>query len=172
VKTVPIVVLVNGGSASASEIVAGALQDHKRATILGTQTFGKGSVQTIMPLGNNTAIKLTTARYYTPNGRSIQAKGITPDLIVEDPFNPSDQTARMREADLGRHLLNDREPETPGAAPKPEASAAPTEGSAQPAKPRPKPKPLAPGEIVSKDDFQVQQALNHLKGEKVLAKAP
>ncbi len=172
VKNVPMVVLVNGGSASASEIVAGALQDHKRATIIGTQTFGKGSVQTIMPLGNNTAIKLTTARYYTPNGRSIQAKGITPDLIVEDPFNPSDQALRMREADLGRHLLNDREGETPGAAPKPEASAAPTEGAAPQAKPRPKPKPLAPGEIVSKEDFQVLQALNHLKGEKVLAKAP
>jgi carboxyl-terminal processing protease len=172
VKNVPMVVLVNGGSASASEIVAGALQDHKRATIIGTQTFGKGSVQTIMPLGNNTAIKLTTARYYTPNGRSIQAKGITPDLIVEDPFNPSDQALRMREADLGRHLLNDREGETPGATPKPEASAAPTEGAAPQAKPRPKPKPLAPGEIVSNDDFQVLQALNHLKGEKVLAKAP
>ena len=84
VKTVPMVVLVNGGSASASEIVAGALQDHKRAIIMGTQTFGKGSVQTILPLGNNTAIKLTTARYYTPNGRSIQAKGIVPDILVEE----------------------------------------------------------------------------------------
>ena len=78
IKTVPMVTLVNGGSASASEIVAGALQDHKRSVVMGTQTFGKGSVQTILPLGNNTAIKLTTARYYTPNGQSIQAKGITP----------------------------------------------------------------------------------------------
>jgi len=172
IKNVPMVVLVNGGSASASEIVAGALQDHKRATILGTQTFGKGSVQTIMPLGNNTAIKLTTARYYTPNGRSIQAKGITPDLVVEDPFNPSDQASRMREADLGRHLLNDREgnAQTPPAA-QPEG-AQPSESNAQPLPPRPKPKPLAPGEIVSPEDFQVQQALNHLKGEKVVAKAP
>ena len=95
------VVLVNGGSASASEIVAGALQDHKRATVIGTQTFGKGSVQTILPLANNTAIKLTTARYYTPGGRSIQAKGIAPDIVVEDP---SDAQARVREADLQRHL--------------------------------------------------------------------
>ena len=84
VKTVPMVVLVNGASASASEIVAGALQDHHRATIVGTQTFGKGSVQTILPLPNNQAVKLTTARYYTPGGRSIQAKGIAADIVVED----------------------------------------------------------------------------------------
>ena len=108
IKTVPMMVLVNGGSASASEIVAGALQDHKRAVIMGTQTFGKGSVQTILPLGNNTAIKLTTARYYTPSGRSIQAKGIVPDIVVEEPG--IDARAFLREADLSKHLTNDKEP--------------------------------------------------------------
>lgn len=82
IKTVPMVTLVNAGSASASEIVAGALQDHKRSVVMGTQTFGKGSVQTILPLGNNTAIKLTTARYYTPNGQSIQAKELPQILLI------------------------------------------------------------------------------------------
>jgi carboxyl-terminal processing protease len=105
-------VLVNGGSASASEIVAGALQDHKRAIIMGTQTFGKGSVQAILPLGNNTAIKLTTARYYTPNGRSIQAKGIVPDIAVEEAtIAEAEPALRMREADLERHLSNPTEKE-------------------------------------------------------------
>ena len=107
------VVLINGGSASASEIVSGALQDHKRAVIMGTQSFGKGSVQTILPMNNGTAIKLTTARYFTPNGRSIQAKGIVPDIVVEDPANPSDASLNLREADLSRHLSNPKDTEAP-----------------------------------------------------------
>ena len=104
IKTVPMITLVNGGSASASEIVAGALQDHKRSVVMGTQTFGKGSVQTILPLGNNTAIKLTTARYYTPNGQSIQAKGITPDIVDET----DDASRQLRESDLTRHLRSNQ----------------------------------------------------------------
>jgi carboxyl-terminal processing protease len=107
----PIVVLINGGSASASEIVAGALQDHKRATVVGTRSFGKGSVQTIIPLGSNGAIRLTTARYYTPSGRSIQAKGIDPDIVVEQELPPELQgktTPRTpSEASLRGHLKND-----------------------------------------------------------------
>jgi carboxyl-terminal processing protease len=106
-----IAVLINGGSASASEIVAGALQDHKRATIIGTRSFGKGSVQTIIPLGANGAIRLTTARYYTPSNRSIQAKGIEPDILVEEEL-PDDLKSKMAaekprgEASLRGHLKN------------------------------------------------------------------
>ncbi|HEX4844417.1 MAG TPA: S41 family peptidase [Limnobacter sp.] len=149
-KTVPMIVVVNGGSASASEIVAGALQDHGRAKVLGTQTFGKGSVQTILPLNNNTAIKLTTARYYTPSGRSIQAKGIEPDFVVtETPTG--DVVERVREADLTRHLSNDKgEKETPSEK---------RDGNANADL-----KPIVFGE---KDDYQLQQALNYLKGKPV-----
>ncbi len=105
VKTVPMVVLVNAGSASASEIVAGALQDHKRATIIGNRTFGKGSVQVVLPISDNAAIKLTTSRYFTPNGRSIQATGILPDHVVADTAE-GDLFRVTREADLQRHLAN------------------------------------------------------------------
>ncbi|MBI5781337.1 MAG: S41 family peptidase [Rhodocyclales bacterium] len=101
-RSLPMVVLVNGGSASASEIVAGVLQDHGRAKIMGTRTFGKGSVQTILPLNNGAALKLTTALYYTPSGRSIQAKGIEPDFVVEETENGAARF--LREADLQQHL--------------------------------------------------------------------
>jgi carboxyl-terminal processing protease len=106
----PVVILINGGSASASEIVAGALQDHKRATIIGTRSFGKGSVQTIIPLGSQGALRLTTARYYTPAGRSIQAKGIDPDTIIEQELPPElkdKEVSTKGEASLRGHLTNE-----------------------------------------------------------------
>lgn len=161
VKSVPLVVLVNGGSASASEIVAGALQDHKRAVIMGTQTFGKGSVQTVLSLGNNTAIKLTTARYYTPGGRSIQAKGIVPDILVEDPSTSGmDNTFRLREADLEKHLINDKaSTEKPGNNRK--NIPVPPNGKDEPAH-------STPAEFGSKEDYQLNQALNLLKGMQIL----
>jgi carboxyl-terminal processing protease len=132
------VVLINGGSASASEIVAGALQDHKRAIIMGTRSFGKGSVQTILPISNGAALKLTTARYYTPNGRSIQASGIEPDIVTEEAkLTLTEKRATLKEADLAGHLNNDKSPEV-------KESAGTSSRATQ--------------------DYQLQEALNLLKG--------
>lgn len=168
VKQVPMVVLVNSGSASASEIVAGALQDHKRAVVMGTRTFGKGSVQTILPIGNGTAIKLTTARYFTPNGRSIQAKGIEPDIVVEDPSMPSESEGLgIREADLDKHLSNPNGEDAP-AVTKPSTSIKAPSADKPSADKDIKPAPLEPGEVVSKNDYQMNQALNLLKGLQIL----
>jgi carboxyl-terminal processing protease len=168
IKQVPMVVLVNGGTASASEIVAGALQDDKRAVIMGTRTFGKGSVQTILPIGNGTAIKLTTARYFTPSGRSIQAKGIEPDIVVEDPAMTSgEENLTIREVDLVKHLSNpndDGSVKKPGEAVKPVRDSLPDNNEIKDEKRV----PLKPGEVVSKNDYQVNQALNLLKGLQIL----
>ncbi len=137
----PVIILVNGGSASASEIVAGALQDHRRAIIMGTPTFGKGSVQTVLPLHNDRALKLTTARYYTPNGRSIQAKGIEPDIIVEvSKVTKLEGPEGYKEADLTGHLKNDSK------------------------KPKPKKTKAQEIEAILEVDFQLREALNLLKG--------
>jgi len=143
----PLVVLVNGGSASASEIVAGALQDHKRAVIMGTKTFGKGSVQTVLRVSGGGALKLTTARYYTPNGRSIQAQGIVPDILVDEGrVTKRDTSDRLKEADLARHLDNGKE----DAADKKKKDGAP--------------KPLSRRGLPAADDYQLNEALNLLKG--------
>lgn len=166
VKNVPMIVLVNGGSASASEIVTGALKDHHRAKVLGTQTFGKGSVQTIIPLGNGTALKLTTARYFTPSGNSIQAKGITPDEVVKDPNETTaDEALTLHEADLEHHLLNPNKAKikatAPAAKPEVKASAADAKSPGATAV-KHTDKIIEPG---SADDFQMQYALKELEGK-------
>ena len=164
-KAVPLVVLVNEGSASASEIVAGALQDHKRATIMGSQTFGKGSVQTVRPLGPDTGIKLTTARYYTPSGKSIQAKGIVPDVMIDESEEGNIFAAlRMREADLDKHLNSGQGEEKKDEArekAREEARKRMEEEAKKPAADRKVP------EFGSDKDFQLVQALNQLKGRPV-----
>lgn len=165
-KSVPLVVLVNEGSASASEIVAGALQDHKRATIMGSQTFGKGSVQTVRPLGPDTGIKLTTARYYTPSGKSIQAKGIVPDVMIDESEEGNIfASLRMREADLEKHLGSGQGEEKKDLArekAREEARKRLEEESKKPVADRKAP------EFGSDKDFQLVQALNQLKGRPVL----
>ncbi|MDB6050604.1 MAG: peptidase [Pseudomonas sp.] len=141
---VPLVVLINGGSASASEIVAGALQDQKRGVLMGTESFGKGSVQTVLPLANDRAIKITTALYYTPNGRSIQAQGISPDIEVRrGKFTTDVDSENYKEADLTGHLGNGN-----GGADKPTLL---TKAAAAKARPQ-------------DDDYQLSQALSLLKG--------
>lgn len=166
VKNVPLVVLVNEGSASASEIVAGALQDYKRAVIMGNQTFGKGSVQTVRPLGPDTGLKLTTARYFTPSGKSIQAKGIVPDVMVDETLEGSPFAAlRTREADLEKHLASGQGAEVKDPAREKAREAAMKRLEDESHK---TPEQRRPPEFGSDKDFQLAQAINQLKGRPVM----
>lgn len=164
IRITPMAVLVNNGSASASEIVAGALQDHKRALIVGMQSFGKGSVQSILPMNNGTAIKMTTARYFTPKGRSIQAKGIVPDIIVDDGSDPSFMT---KEADLTNHLSNPKDVDTNNA-PKDSKPLAQPIKKPEEEKKKTSDTPSGPIEPTSKADKQFQEAMNILKGLQII----
>jgi len=172
-KKVPLVVLVNGGSASASEIVAGALQDHQRATIMGSQTFGKGSVQTVRQLGPETAIKLTTARYYTPSGKSIQAKGIVPDVMLDETAEGDLYASlHVREADLAKHLTSGQETSNEASSTEQEKEREKAREAAIKRLKEESDKPDAERtlpEFGSAQDFQLTQAINQLKGLPVQA---